>query len=514
MNKKSGLSMMLAAVCAAGLIGCSSQPAETPGTPGTSSPSADAGKAEAGGGEKLITVWGADDFLKGDESPLQQAVKEFNEKYKGQIRVEAKYMPWPELNTAVQAAVTSNDLPDIFRMPQKTDVRAVVANGWIQPLDGLVSDNWKKQFYADSFMEGVNVIDGKTYTWPLFGPQLNFILYYNKDVLKNAGLDPEKPPKTWDELREMAKTVTSKGKGDVYGIVFGAKTPAQPVRNVQGLAAGTIPEETKDFNYRTGTYSYDHPAIAESLKFLLALKQDGSILPAAYTINAMEAGVLFGEGKSAFLIEGRHRMWLIKRDTPDADFGMAPIPTQKAGQIPYEQYKIALPEGYLVSKTTKHPEAVGKFIEEAFASELFYKKFMQSGVALTPIEAMNKNKSLYPYPEYETFYKLHEQLARLGPDYGIRNPNTAEVITEMGSFGQPKIKPNFEEIVQQFISGAKPEKDIEATLKGYNDKMNQGLKEAVDKVKQKGVQVEPDDFKFPNWDYTKDYTAEDYSKLK
>jgi multiple sugar transport system substrate-binding protein len=37
-----------------------------------------------------------------------------------------------------------------------------------------------------------------------------FVLYYNKNVFKQAGLDPEKPPKTWDELLAYSKTIKEK----------------------------------------------------------------------------------------------------------------------------------------------------------------------------------------------------------------------------------------------------------------------------------------------------------------
>ncbi|MEF3304702.1 ABC transporter substrate-binding protein [Paenibacillus sp. GYB003] len=463
------------------------------------------------GGEAIVRIWGPHDFMKGDESPGQQTVKLFNERHKGKIRVEMKYMPWAEYNTAIQAAVTSNDLPDIFNMPQNIDFQQVLASKWIRPLDGLVSDKWKSQFYSGAFAEGVNVIDGKTYTWPIFGPQLNQLLYYNKDVLKNAGLDPEKPPRTWDELRSMAKTVTEKGKGDVFGVVFALAENGYASNTVTGLAAGIDNLTSSGFNYKIGAYAYDSKAISDSLKFILDLKKDGSILPSAYSLKHPEAGALFGQGKAAFLFDGRWRMWLIKRDTPDAKFGMAPLPTP-TGEPIVMHHTLANNGGFLVSANTKYPEAVGTFIEEGLASELFYERFMKSGVALAPIEKLNADKSKYPYPEYETFAKLHRDVLRLRPDPAVRNPEVAKALAEIGGMGQPKIKPSFNEILQAVITGA--EKDPDGALKQYNEKMAKGFKEGVDKVKQGGAKVETGDFGFPNWDADKDYTTQDYEALK
>lgn len=464
--------------------------------------------------ETVVTLWGASDFLKGDKSPGQRMINEFNEQNKGRIRVEARYMPWSEYTTAIQAAATSHELPDVFQTPQNTDIRSLVADGWVKPFDGLVSDAWKQQFGNGAFVEGVNVIEGKTYSWPLTGPTLSSILYYNKDVLKNAGLDPEKPPTTWDELREYAKKVTDSGKGDVYGIVFGGGETGNASgisKFVDALSAGISPEEAGGFDYKTGQYSYNSKATVDSFNFLEQLKADGSILPSSYTLKATEAGVLFGQGKAAFLIDGRARMWIVKRDTPDANFGLAQVPTP-SGQKPTYFYVKADPAGFMISSSSEHAKEAGEFIEKAFAASPFYTKYLNSGVALTPIDSINNDASLYPYPEFNTFLQLHKDLLKIRPDYAVRNPETAKVIVELGSLQQPKIKPGYSDILQSVLTGA--EKDLPSLLQAYDEKLNKGLADAVEKVKADGVQVDLTDFQFPNWDISKDYKADDYAQQK
>ncbi|SFJ76507.1 multiple sugar transport system substrate-binding protein [Paenibacillus sp. UNC496MF] len=464
--------------------------------------------------ETVVTLWGASDFLKGDESPGQRMIKEFNEQNKGRIRIEARYMAWSEYNTAIQAAATSHELPDIFQTPQNSDIRTLVADGWAKPFDGLVSDAWKQQFGEGAFVEGVNVIEGKTYSWPLTGPQLGAILYYNKDVLKNAGLDPEKPPTTWYELREDAKKVTASGKGDVYGIVFGGGETGSASgisKFVDALSAGISPEEAGGFDYKTGQYVYESKATVDSFGFLQQLKADGSILPSSYTLKATESSVLFGQGKAAFLIDGRARMWIVKRDTPEANFGLAQVPTP-TGQKPTYFYVKADPSGYMISSASQHAKEAGEFIEKAFAAPPFYTKYLQSGVALTPLDSINQDTSLYPYPEFNTFLKLHKDLLKLRPDYAVRNPETAKVIVELGSLQQPKVKPGYSDILQSVLTGA--EKDLPALLQAYDEKLNKGLADAVGKAKSEGAKVDITDFQFPNWDAGKDYTVDDYVKLK
>ncbi|CAG7613891.1 ABC transporter substrate-binding protein [Paenibacillus allorhizosphaerae] len=461
--------------------------------------------------EILIQVWGSHDFWKGEQSPGQRTVQDFNKKYAGKIRVEARYMPGPEYNTAIQAAIASNELPDLFFNPGGTDIRTMVALGLARPLDEFVSDTWKQQFYPGSFSEGINVINGKTYSWPLAGPQLGSILYYNQDVLQKAGLDPNAPPKTWDALRQMAKAITDKGRGDVYGIVFGgAETGLSTF--VQGFAATVSPQEATGFNFKTGKYAYDSKAILDSFQLLSQLKQDGTILPSSYTLKTVEAGVLFGQGKAGFLVDGRARMWITKRDVPEVKMGLAPVPSPTGSNKPTQYYIPAAASGYVISSKTKHAEEVGKFINEAFASAVFYEKYINSAVAVTPFPAINEKKSLYPYPEYETFVQLHRDLMRVRPDPAVRNPEAAKVIVELGTLEQTNVKPNFSELLQSLLTGA--QKDAEGTLKKYNEKMNKGLQDAIGKVQNKGTKINPDDFTFPNWNAEKDYTAEDYGLTK
>jgi multiple sugar transport system substrate-binding protein len=143
---------------------------------------------------------------------------------------------------------------------------------------------------------------------------------------------------------------------------------------------------------------------------------------------------------------------------------------------------------------------------------MFYERYLKSGVALTPFDSINNNKSLYPYPEFNTFMQLHKDLLLVRPDFAVKNPQTAKVIVELGSLDQKKIKPGFNDILQSVLSGA--EKDAAGLLKSYNNKMNKGLEDAVNKVKASGTNVSINDFAFPNWNPKKDYTADDYKALK
>lgn len=452
--------------------------------------------------EKVLTFWSWAGYVQQDDAPGQVVTKEFNEKYAGKIRVEARFIPASEYVTAIQAAIASNELPDIFQKHPSLPIRTAVDENLIIPIDDLVTEDYLSQFHGGAFTEGVTKIDGQTYTIPISGPQLMYMLYYNKDVMKNAGLDPEKPPVTWDELRSMSKTITEQSNGDVYGLILGSGSGGYTTRYVQGLAEGISPIEGKPFNFRTGEYNFDKQAWIDSVQFLVDLRNDGTIFPASYNLQSGEASVLLGSGQAAFKMDARWRMWQIKRDTPDANFGMSHIPTRD-GSVPlYGRSNDEI--GLVISSNSKHPEAAATFLMEGIGSVKFQEYMLSTGVALTPFPAVNDNEANYAYEEMTQWVKLHNEGLRVQPSPIIKNPEISKVFQEIGNMNQNKIKPSEDEILLSLIMGA--ETDIEGTLKTYNEKLNEGLRKGIETVKSEGVNVDISDFIFSDWNPNNDYT--------
>lgn len=75
----------------------------------------------------------------------------------------------------------------------------------IVPFDEVVSTDeeraWLKSFYPSLMENGTSV--GKT--WGIPFQRSTIVMYYNKDAFKAAGLDPESPPQSWNELVEKGK---------------------------------------------------------------------------------------------------------------------------------------------------------------------------------------------------------------------------------------------------------------------------------------------------------------------
>ena len=121
-------------------------------------------------------------------------------------------------------AVKSGD-PPVTSILLSTDMYTLIDEDAIVPFDDLIktADDkaWLKSFYP-AFMENSQT-GGKT--WGIPFQRSTVVLYYNKDAFKEAGLDPDRPPQTWTQMREYAQKLT---KRDASGNVsqWGVQIPS------------------------------------------------------------------------------------------------------------------------------------------------------------------------------------------------------------------------------------------------------------------------------------------------
>jgi sn-glycerol 3-phosphate transport system substrate-binding protein len=131
-------------------------------------------------------------------------------------------------------------------------------------------------------------IEGKTWGVPF--QRSTIVAYYNKDMFREAGLDPEKAPTTWDEMVEMGKALT---KDDTYGLMI--PSTGYPYWMFQALAI----QNGKELMSNDGLTTYfDDPDVVETLEFWKSLSTEHGIMP--------EGTVEWGTLRQAFL-EGRRR---------------------------------------------------------------------------------------------------------------------------------------------------------------------------------------------------------------
>ena len=136
------------------------------------------------------------------------------------IRVNNQVQPWGNRSELLATAAASSNPPGII-MTTRPETYQFAISGLIIPIDAFVEEAGTdlSVFYEGEI--GVQYWNGQLYGLPMpSAGGLTSLFIYNKEMMAGAGFDPESPPKTWQELEEVAAALT---QGDPLGVdVMGA----------------------------------------------------------------------------------------------------------------------------------------------------------------------------------------------------------------------------------------------------------------------------------------------------
>ena len=247
------------------------------------------------------------------------------EKENAGVKVKPIYAgTYQESIVKVLTAVKSGEPPQTSVL-LSTDMFTLVDEEAILPWDGLIktADDraWLKSFFP-AFMLNSQT-GGKT--WGIPFQRSTIVLYWTKDLFKDAGLDPERPPAHWNEMVEYAKKLT---KRDASGNVtqWGLQVPSSgfPYWLFQGF---TTQNDVLLMNEAGTQTSYDKPAVIEALQYWVDLGQKHKV---------MQAGIIeWGTTPKDFFEKKMAMMWTTTgnltnvRNNAKFPFGVAMLPANK-----------------------------------------------------------------------------------------------------------------------------------------------------------------------------------------
>jgi sn-glycerol 3-phosphate transport system substrate-binding protein len=275
---------------------------------------------------------------------IDQFAADFEKENPG-IKVKPIYSgSYQESITKALTAVKSNDAPTTSVL-LSTDMFTLIDEEAIVPFDPLIKtpqdQAWLKGFYP-AFMENSQT-GGRT--WGIPFQRSTIVLYYNKEMFKDAGLDPNRAPATWKEMAEYAQKLT---KRDASGKVtqWGVQIPSSgfPYWLFQGL---TTENDVQLMNAAgTETY-YDKPAVIEALQYWMELTSKYKVHPE----GIVEWGTTpkdFFERKVAMIWTTTGNLTNVKNNAK-FDFGVAMLPANKRRGSPtgggnFYLFKQAKPE--------------------------------------------------------------------------------------------------------------------------------------------------------------------------
>ena len=156
---------------------------------------------------KQVTIEYWQYYYESKVKTMDELIKTF-EKQNPDIKVEQKTFPYEQFNQKVAISVPAGKGPDVVNLYYGWVPKYVDA-GYLQPLP---TDEFSPEMIENDFIQMVEAVklDGKY--WGLPTAVRALALFWNKDLFKEAGLDPNKPPRTWEQLQDYAIKLTKRDK--------------------------------------------------------------------------------------------------------------------------------------------------------------------------------------------------------------------------------------------------------------------------------------------------------------
>lgn len=253
-----------------------------------------------------ITFWqyyGDKDMPTG--APLYKVLETYD-KANDDVTVDIRYIPFADFNRTLQQAAAADELPDIA-LVNAFDTQNLANAGIISDISDRV-EKWGEEDAYFSTSWATAQVDGATYGIPHVADA--YAVYYNKDLLKAANVEP---PKTWEEMERAAAKLGGDGK---YGLAVSGIEGAQ---GATGLVIRTLAEggSIEEFGDAAGV---------AALKSFKTMVSNGGLSKGFLTWTEEDAKNQFATGEAAMMINSATYVNLLRNDNPELNWDVALLP--------------------------------------------------------------------------------------------------------------------------------------------------------------------------------------------
>ena len=312
---------------------------------------------------------------------LNKAIKVF-ENDNPCIKINSIAIPYNNVVSQLTIMAVGNNTPDVMQlssgMPQVLAAQGALADlkPYMDPQ--FVSDNFSKMM-ADG------VYSGKQVAIPFALTPHGF--WYNKDLMKQAGLDPNNPPKTIDELNKDMAIIKQKLPSDVYPFGIMDNKALYTVVVMWPWLQAYCPQVPMSNN----TLGWTQSCSEQAFNWFQMLAKKG-YTPIGNDIK--DNRQLFAAGKMVFKVDGPYMRGIVssidpkyKDNTAFANtFGATTIPAGPTGSS-HTAIDIHL---IGMSASTKHPQDAWKFIKFMVGSKASVQDFLIPEGGLPPLKSSQK----------------------------------------------------------------------------------------------------------------------------
>lgn len=330
------------------------------------------------------------------------------------IKVETIAVPSNEIINRVQADIVAGKQPDVAQLTFR-DLIFIANDLGGNALEDMVSPAELKEHLAGMIPQGLELgkVDGRTY-----GLAYTFstpILYYNADLFKQAGLDPDHPPKTWDDVDLAGKSIKEKtGKN---GFFPGAYGPADGTFVYQAIVMSNG-GKVRDGN----TLTFADANAADAVKMLRGMVESG----AHAKIDVASPADTFSAGNLGMFLYTSATLSAFKKAAQGKfDLRLAPMPSFGEKQTAPTNSGSAL---FVFSKDPAKQRASYELLKFLTSKEAYTVITSKIGYLPLRLDIVDDPNYLGPWLKDNPMFRANlEQLDRLTPNVAFPGPNYRQV---------------------------------------------------------------------------------------
>jgi len=382
---------------------------------------------------------------------MQMLIKRFNSTHPD-IDVTAAYTgSYDETDIKTRAAIKAGKPPAVAIMSANFLTQYHI-DDLIEPIDPFVkADGQSPDAFMNQFWQALHGnarLNGTIYGVPFHNSTP--LLYYNTDAFKEVGLDPNKPPVTWQDLVDDAKKLTKHEDGKVtrWGFVIPG------TYDILGWTISALDMSNGGQYYNPdygGEVYYDTPSMLGTLTFVDDLVHKFKVMPEGVTETPAMNNAFFG-GHAAMIVSSTGSLSFIRHNMK-AHYKVAFIPRNLRNAVAIGGASLIIPKG----NSPEREKAAWTLIKWLTSPKI-------SGEWSRFTGYFAPNKAAYDLPEMKAFLEQH-------PDAKVALDQLAYAKPWFATYNTVAVRKALEDQVQAMLSGkVTPEQAIK-TAQANADKL-------------------------------------------
>ena len=408
------------------------------------------------------------------------------------IHVDVVENPTEQEVNAVSLMFQQGKGPDVYRAQGSAALDQFVQHGWAADLTPHASADFFSRFPKGSMDPKISGLhrNGGLYSLPLVAGKAwgGSLLCYNKAILNDAGFSS--PPSAWSQLVDMAKQITKRGNGKVYG--FAPQTSVAPDVGSFQATAGPSSIGSTGIDYRSGQPAITDRSLLDTVEMYRNLQHQKVMTPGWESWDGTRAYTEFAKERLGMYVAGNWHINEIVTLNPQIQIGIAVTPVPDSGRAGYPGVGSTFQPIWSMSAKSKHPAEAWKLMEFLVSPE-FQRAYFEKFRSFTAVESAWRS-GVKLSPTEQAMLTVEDTQIKSAPDPSVSRPGgPAQLITDLR--GNPDLSWG-----PAAVAAITRNQDFGSKAASLNSSLGGFLRTDMKKLTARGMKVAAADLAFPSWD--------------